>query len=397
MKSVLSPLAIRAKLRPVKWACIIWLALWPCAAGMSGEIGKAALRFMEKARDGTLDMEPGRDTALASQTSSRKRNEIVRRLERLAGDIGDHTLELAATRVDGDYAAALVRATRGFNPTSIRVFAIALVNRDGRWLPAPVPASFENTGHGYEPATRRSVDALQDWMLREKALDIERLKEEMAGRMRAEISRSLPAAELLAMDAAAAARRFLDACAQRKLPEMLALLGGFSRELPDDWPQRLAAAQDAASGNPGSRPWHLLVSDHVLRVIIGREETDGTTTFAVGVLDPSLRASGTRPPRVELLELPFVKSPDGGWRCDPSPEFHHPANLEEPFPSDPPGDRMMEEFVRQIAVLHPPQPCDDARAALDLLLGALAGRDLGAVARLLSLRYQRQTTHRVDR
>jgi hypothetical protein len=383
MKSVLSRLPIRATLRRVKWISIIWLALWSCAAGMSKEVGDAALRFMEKARDGELDLEPGRDTALAPQTSSRKREEIAGRLERLAGDIGDNTLELAGTRVDGDLAAAVVRATSGFDPTSIRVFAIALVKRDDRWLPAPVPASFENTGHGYAPATRRSVADLQNWMLREQALDIERLKEEMAGRMRSEISRSLPAAELQAMDAAAAARRFLDACANRKLPEMLALLGGLSRELPEDWAQRLSSAQAAAAGEPASRPWHLLVSDHVLRAVIGREEMDGTTTVSVGFLDPGLRGSGIPSPRIELLELPFTKSSDGTWRCDPPPEFQQPSAAGEAIPSDSPGDEVMDEFVKQIAVSHPPQPRDNARAALDALLAALGDRDPGAVARLL--------------
>ena len=383
MKSVLSQLRIRASLHPVKRVSIIWLVLCTCALGVPGDIGEAALRFMEKARAGQLDMEPGRDTALSPQTSSRKRQEIARRLERLSGDIRDNTLELSATRMDGNFAAAVVRASRGFDPTSIRVFAIALMNRDGRWLPAPVPASFENTGHGYEPETRRSVAALQDWMLREQALDIERLKKQMADRMRMEISRSLPASELRAMDAAAAARHFLNACAQRKLPDMLAMLGGLAHELPDDWPLRLSAAQAAAAGNPGSRPWHLLISGHVLRAVIGREETDGTTTFSIGVLDPSLRASASPSPRIERLELPFVKSPDGSWRCDPPPEFHHASDADEPIPSEAPGDEMMDEFVKQIAALHPPQPSDDARAALDRLLAALAGSDLGAVARLL--------------
>ncbi len=383
MKSVLSQPSIRASFRPVKWVSIIWLALWTCAAGMSQEVGEAALQFMEKARDGELDLAPGRDTALAPQTSSRKRKEIAGRLERLARDIGDNTLELAGTRVDGSLAAAVVRATSGFDPSSIRVFAIALVNRDGRWLPAPVPASFENSGHGYEPATRRSVAALQDWMLREQALDIERLKEQMAGRMRSEISRNLPAAELQAMDAATAARRFLDACASRKLPEMLALLGGLSRDLPEDWPRRLSSAQAAAAGDPGSRPWHLLVSNHVLRAVIGREESDGTTTVTVGFLDPALRSSGIPSPRIELLKLPFVRSSDGIWRCDPPPGFYQPTDAGEAIPSDSPGDEVMDEFVKQIAALYPPQPHDDARAALDALLAALGGRDPGAVARML--------------
>ncbi|HSP42181.1 MAG TPA: hypothetical protein VLO11_04880, partial [Luteolibacter sp.] len=66
----------------MKWVSIIWLALWTC--GMSQEVGEAALRFMEKARDGELDLAPGRDTALAPQTSERKRKEIAGRLERLA-------------------------------------------------------------------------------------------------------------------------------------------------------------------------------------------------------------------------------------------------------------------------------------------------------------------------
>ena len=89
------------------WA--IWLALAVSTAAIPKDAGEAALHFLEKVRARTIDLEPGRDTALAAETSSGKRKAISRRLERIATDLSDDPLEVAEVRVDGDYAAALVR------------------------------------------------------------------------------------------------------------------------------------------------------------------------------------------------------------------------------------------------------------------------------------------------
>lgn len=369
----------------MKRVALVWLAILSCVAGLPEDAGKAAVRFIEMARSGELDLEPGRDTAMLPETSEEKRKQIARRLQRLKSDIGDDPLELGETRVDGGFAAAVVRAASGFDPSRIRVFAIGLVRRDDRWLPAPVPGSFENTGAAYTAENRRRLEALRDWMLREQALDIERIKDGMADRLRQEIARKLPASELRAMNSEDAARRFVEACGQRDLPAVLGLLGGLSQDRPDDWPQRLHGAQAAMAGNPVSRQWELLAGTDVLRAVLVHDEGRDSATVTIGCLDPAADAIGMQDPRIELIVLPFSKSPDDLWQCDPPADFNQPANsLDIDMNALPSGDSaLLDSFVEQIRSDHPPQPQAEARGSLDSLLGSLAARDLSALIRLL--------------
>jgi hypothetical protein len=369
---------------PVKRVAVVWLAIVSCVTGLPEDAGQAAVRFIEMARSGELDLEPGRDTAMLPETSAEKRKQIARRLQRLKTDIGDDPLELGEMRVDGGFAAAVVRAASGFDPSRIRVFAIGLVKRDDRWLPAPVPGSFENTGAAYTADNRRRLEALRDWMLREQALDIERIKDGMADRLRQEIARKLPASELQAMDSEDAARRFIEACGQRDLPALLGLLGGLSQDRPDDWPQRLHSAQAALAGDSVSRQWELLAGKDVLRAVLDHNEEQDSATVTIGCLDPAANAGGMQDPQIELIVLPFSKSPDGMWQCDPPADFHQPANAwdNSALPS---GDSaLLDSFVEKIRRIHPPQPQAEARGLLDSLLGSLAARNLPAMLRLLT-------------
>ena len=374
---------IQGILASVRRGVFIWLMMWSPVVGAVEDAGEAAVRFIDLARSGKLDLQPGSDTAMLPETSAEKRKQIARRLERLKNDIGDHPLELRDARVEGNMAAALVRATSGFDPSRIRVYAVGLVKRGDRWLAAPLIGSFENSGAARTREDRHRLDALRDWMLREQALDIERIKEEMAERMRREILRKLPAEELQAMDLAAAAQRLIDAFGQRDLPSILGLLGGLQNERPDDWSQRIHAVQAAMAGEKVSRQWHLLASDSVLRAVLLDGDGEESAIVTIGCLDPAAGSVGIHDERIELIVLPFKKSEEGVWRCDPPEDFYQPANAWEGNLLPEADEALQDNYAEKIRQIYPPQPQVDARGMLDALLGGLAAHDFAAVTRLL--------------
>ena len=331
-----------------------------------------AVHFLEKIRTKSLNLEPGGDTALAPQTSAAKRQQIARRLERLARDLGDDPLEVAAMKLDDDLAAVLVRKIGGLDPGQLQVFPIALVKRGAAWLATPVPASFENSGVGYATALRQRLNLLEDWMLREQALDLERLRDQAAERLRRKIADSLPPATLRSFTSVQAAEHFLSACGQRHLPELLGLLGGLSATLPDDWPLRLKAAEAAVSAAADvAPPWRLLMSPDVLRAIVHHETDGDTAQVSIACIDPAGDKTHSALPRVELVHLQLAKAADGLWRIDPPGNFlQAQENPEDATDEDLDAD-LLNELPVQLAALDPPSPQPTAELALSALLAAL--------------------------
>jgi hypothetical protein len=368
----------------VRVICALWLALLVSALGAPGDPGETAIRFLEKTRARKLNLEPGGDTALSPQTSAEKRRQIARRLERLADDLANDSLETGELMVDEEMAGVLIRKSDGFDPASLRVFAIALVKRAGAWVAAPLPASFENTGLGYSDEIRRRAAALQDWMLRKQVLDLASLRDQSANQLRRNIEKSLSAESLRKLDSKQVAERFIDACARRSLPEILGLLGGLSADPPDDWAARLKSATAAARSPDVKRPWRLLVSSNILRVPVHHEVDAGQALLSLACLDPA--GSGARLPRVEFVHLSFEKSADGLWRVDPPSRFFHETPDNEESQDDSLDADLLAAFPKALAELHPPSPEPTARQASEVLLERLQTGDFPSLARLIQPR-----------
>lgn len=349
--------------------------------------GETAVRFLEKVRTKSLDLAPGADSALSPQTSPAKRKQIARRLERMAQDLGDDPLEVGAVKIDGELAAVLVRKISGFDPSRMQVFPVALVKRGPEWAAAPVPASFENAGIGYAAALRERLKTLEDWMLRQQVLELTTLRDQSADRMRREIETSLPAATLRTLDSRQTITRFLNACENRKLPEILGLIGGLASNLPADWPLRIKAAESAvATGSDVPNSWHLLVSKDVLRVIVQHEEDDDRRALtSIACLDP---AGGFRPasrPRIELVHLELSQSKDGLWRIDlPDHLLQETQSPDESADEDLDSD-LLDAFPVKIREAYPASPqatADDARQAVIHALHEAAPSSLIRLTRL---------------
>jgi hypothetical protein len=364
----------------------MFLAMAASALATPGDPGETAVHFLEKIRTNKLNLEPGGDTALSPQTSGQKRQQIARRLERMARDLGNDPLEVGTIKLDDDLAAVLVRKTGGFNPDQLQVFPVALVKRGAQWLASPVPASFENSGVGFATSLRQRLATLEDWMLREQALDLQQLRDQAADRLRRQIALTLPPATLRALDSAQAADRFLAACGQRNLTEILGLLGGLSQSLPDDWPLRLKAAQaaiTAAAEVPA--PWRLLISADVLRAVVSHEESGDTAQVSIACLDPAKDKSRAALPHCELVHLELSKSSDGLWQIDlPGNFLQDEANPDTPADENLDAD-LLNAFPAKLAGLYPPSPGATAQQALRDLLATLQQGSPSALMRFIHL------------
>ncbi|MES2659130.1 MAG: hypothetical protein V4689_10975 [Verrucomicrobiota bacterium] len=357
----------------------VLLAVTLAAQAAPSDPGTAAIDFLEKVREGKLNLEPGGDTALSAQTAKGKRKQIEKRLERLARDLGSDPLEVGAVKQDENFAAVLVRKVGGFDPGRLQVFPVALVKRDAEWEAAPVPASFENSGAGYAVALRQRIEQLEEWMLREQVLDLEKLREQSNSRMRRRIEAGLTESELRKFDVRKTGDRFLTACGAGDLPSLLGVLGGLGSKLPDDWSARLKSAEKAIeAGSAAPRPWRLLVAPDVARVLVSHE-TDGLTgSISIACLDPA--GTDDEPPQIEVVHFPLSKAANGLWRIDPpAPFLREKGNAqagqtnrgEDPAHDGDPDSELTQRFPALWTEAHPPAPQASAELAGETWLAAM--------------------------
>jgi hypothetical protein len=323
--------------------------------------GAAAMDFLGKVRDGSVDLEPGADTALLGHITEGKRETIRIRIERLEAELTGGELELGEVKEDDGFAAAIIRKTGGFDSTEVQVFPVALVKRGGKWLAAPLPASFENAVAGYTMPLKERLSALENWMTRKRVTDLERLMTDSAQRTRLLIRNSIIGEDLEGDDLGKIADRFLESCAKGDRAAILGFLGGLSDPLPPDWSSRIKASRDAVGGGGN---WRALVSPEVLRVRI-REERDGKDgEVSIGCLDPQTAATKG----VRFVHLAFSRDAEGRWGID-LPDALLLGRQDS-------GDEGSEEsllhrFSERFAEAEPAVHAESARAAEMALLEAL--------------------------
>lgn len=285
---------------------------------LAGGPEAVALEFLEKAREGSLDLEPGGDTAIQPMTSEEKRRQIRRDFERLEDDLTGGELELGDVKVDGNFAAVMVLKSAGFDFSQAQVFPVALVRRGGAWAPAPVLASFENAVSAYTLPLKNRLSVLEDWMLRKRVTDLGMLMEDSAGKMRKNIEKSISENFLKTGSPREIADRFVKACEEGDTPAILGFLGGLSEPLPHDWELRMKAAPVAASGasNPQS-PWYLVSSPTVVRRKVLEDISGDEAMISYGCLDPRRAGSRGTLGIISVFHLAFEKDSAGLWIINP--------------------------------------------------------------------------------
>ncbi len=369
---------------PVKFIFALLLASLTVQAA-SEDPGKAAVDFLEKVRQGKLNLEPGGDTALSPQVSASKKQQIARRYERMARDLGTDPLEIGEIKQDEDFAAVIVRQLGDFDPSKLQIFPVALVKRGDKWAAAPVPASFENIGRIPPKDLRERLDLLERWMLLQQVADLENLREQAASLARKKIESRITVEELQNLTAQQALAKFLLACEQRDKPMILGLLGGLSKKLPDDWADRLKAAEKLSTTE--SRSLRMLTAPEVIRIQVGEEEEEDAILISIACLDPASAKSPSAAPSVELYHFDVVKNSEDLWQIH-LPEIllsDSVGELDAGADDEEPDSALLEVFPQKFSAAHPPNPQESAALAQQVFLKTLEDGDLISLLRLTDL------------
>ncbi len=370
---------------PVKFFSVL-LASTLIAHASPADPGPAAIDFLEKVRLRKIRLESGGDTAISAHIGDEKRRQIERRLDRIARDLGDDPLEIGPVTQDGNFAAVIIRKVGGFDPSRLQVFPLALVKKDANWSVAPVPASFENSGTGYAPTLRKRLESLEDWMLREQVVDLEKLRAQSANRMRENIETRLPTERLKKTTVGEVAAGFMAACEQRDLPSVLGFLGGLSSNFPDDWALRLKAAEHAlTAGTSVTQPWRLLIAPEVLRVVVAKNERKTDGDISIACLDPASTDDGSQEPRIHLLHLKLAKSHDDLWRINLPQTFLLNEKPPAAEADDEPDSQLTDQFPAKWSADFPATPSPTAELAQSALVRALQEASLTTSLRLAKI------------
>lgn len=368
--------ASRCRLVPVK-ALRFLIPLLITQLASANEPGDAALDFLEKVRKGELNLEPGGDTALQANTAKVKLQSIRERLDRLGEDLGDSELEIGEIREESGYAAVMVRKVAGFDSTEIRVFPVAMVKRGAEWLPAPVLASFENSVVAYTLPIRGRLSRLEEWMMRERVVDLEELIEKSAERTRERIRNGVIGENLEGDDLDRIVDDFLKACAAKDRAAILGFLGGLADPFPEDWALRLAASKLAVDGKGA---WRLLAAPQVVRVAVGVERTDRSGMVSIACLDPAVAGSTGTLGKIRLVHIELEKDGSGRWRMDlPSALMSGDEDLladDDGLDAD-----LLDRFPKRLRKLDPVTTEETARAALDGVMESLGSASLRELLR----------------
>jgi hypothetical protein len=295
-------------------ATVFMLSLGLLAPVSAKGPAEVAVDFLEKARDGKLVLESADVMVVSPHITAEKREWIAKSIERLSGQIGSGTLAVSEVKLDGDFAAVMVRQAGGDDPFHVQVFPVALLKGETGWRAAPVPASFENAVVAYTVPIRERLSKLEEWMMRQRVVEMESLMQQVVERLRADIRSFFLRKPVSGLGVAEVFDQFQKAYQQGNQLELLGYMGGYSEPWPEDWESRFKAIQMAFQPKTRERyPWRLLGSKDVLRIVVN-EETDGDRgLLSVVCLDPSWERAQGEDSGLQVLHFEFQKDAGGTW------------------------------------------------------------------------------------
>lgn len=283
----------------------IWLGLAAVAAAAGGDDPAArAVAYLVALQAGEQEVgEILQETLLSPHCSQGKREVIRARLGRLGGRLraGSHELEAIAERRDAEYAAVLVSAVGRRNPYDVEVVSIGLRKEDGAWRVAPVPGSFENANVAYARDVERRVDALEEWMGRERILRLRGLQKSALKVLEDRMEKAASGELLQNGPPVAVAEGFLKACEARDLAATLV----YCREGMDeeDLDKLIGEVDRGLRWTGRGQGWHELTSPDMVRVVVPQEEAEErSAVVSVLCYDPGTTA-GPKVLPIELMKI----------------------------------------------------------------------------------------------
>ncbi|MEP4076740.1 hypothetical protein [Haloferula sp.] len=291
---------------------VVLLMLIPLAHGESESSDAAVAHLIDIAR-GRIDLT--NDTALAPGTTREKQAAIRDRIKQLSSAVEEGELRVIDEKVEGGLAAVLVSRIIDYDSSLVQVYAVALLKRDDRWLPAPLLGSYENTGITYIPLLSESAKRLEDWMNRERTAHLTRLRKDVQAELLADIRKAGSTCELYNIEPEQFVERFIDACRQNDIPAALACLGGLEEPLPDNWSETLRfIANSIRTANSPSEAWRRMTNTTCARALLTKETYAKDMIIKIGEFAPFECPPGE--PQITVFNFPINRVEGGLWRIN---------------------------------------------------------------------------------
>lgn len=282
---------------------------------------EAAVAWLRDVAAGEAEAKLEEETALSPETGGEELDSIRKRIGQLRETVRPDDLKAVADRQDGDLAAVLVSQVTNYDANSVQVHAVGLVKREDRWLPAPLPSSFDSTGLSLRPGFLPRVKVLEDWMLRARSTQFVRLKEDAFSLLVDEMKKAaIPATASPGKTAAA----FLAALRERDLPAALAITGGLENPRPSDFEEACQMLSHVLRQKRITHPgWRLLAAPEAVRAVVLEQQDGQEGLIGIAGLDPA--ENFQLRPQARTIHLPFDRTKSGAWRLRLPRELLTPA------------------------------------------------------------------------
>ena len=370
----------------MKSPAVLALLLASGIASAAQSPSEAAVDWLREVASGKAESSLSNDTALSPDTSEDDLKMIRARLSRLRESLRANDLKAVADKEDGDLAAVLVSQITNFDANSVQIHAVGLVKSEDKWLPAPLPSSFNGTGLSFRPGFLQRAKGLEDWMLRTRSAQLVRLKDDAFSLLFDEMRKVKSPEDLHHVTPEKLALDFLAALKARDLPAALAMAGGLETPRPPDWDETFQVLSRTLGKKEIAHPeWRLLAATEAVRAIVDADEDGGIVS--VVALDPG--GNLEMRPRPRAVHLSFVRSKAGSWRVRLPHELLTPVTQKNSpgreMEEDPVDADLIARFPEKLRAALGSKREPSSRAASEALVAALRAPSFEALCARLDL------------
>jgi hypothetical protein len=236
----------------------------------------AAMDFAVAIKTSTIAGAQEKLCALNPDTGEAKKAKIVGAWSGLRDTMITAEFELADQKTDGDFAAVILKQADPENANNFRIYGFGIVKREGAWLAAPVPSSFENSIVSYEADSLARRKTIQQWMLGREVSLREEMQKNAAINLLEKMRQFMPAEKLKTIGGKELLESFVKACREKNQNAALAHLGGYSSDEVDGWVRITRRLTKAFTGDEINKwPWRLLADPSTITCIGAAEEVAG--------------------------------------------------------------------------------------------------------------------------
>ncbi|WP_424317071.1 hypothetical protein [Haloferula sp.] len=352
--------------------------LIPLAHGES-ESSAAALAHLNVVARYRIDL--AKDTAMASGTTKEKQSIIRNQIKQLSSIVEQGELRVLEERIEGNLAGVLVSRIIDYDPGQVQVLAIAMLKRDDRWLPAPMRASFENTGISYLPGIAQDARDLESWMLSERTRQLTRLRQDVQAELLADIRKAGSLDELRQLSKEDLVEGFIEACRARDLPAALVYLGGLEEPLPEDWDETLRFVSSCMGESADTnQAWQRITNHSGARAIIETDTFGDGAFVSVGEFSPLENSPVNIATKV--FHFPLDKVSGDHWRLR-LPSWLLEGKL--PGKADPTDQELIEKFPAKLLARQQPLSFSSPDDLMESFQTAFSGPRFEALLPYISL------------